>query len=117
MGQRGHQDRARVDERVSAGRRSEEAEAVNDVNPLYADGPLKGGDFAVPASSLRSGVCTLDGEAQVLYHFRKFVLFGRIIWIGAIGPHEAISDDDLFDLIVSDRAKQACEAMAEQWTT
>jgi hypothetical protein len=95
----------------------EEAQAVSDINPIYADGPLKGGEFKPP--NLRSGVVTMDpadGD-YTRYSFHKFVLFGRVIWIGATGPVDEISDADLFDLIVSDRAKQASEQIAEQWTS
>lgn len=79
-----------------------------DINPIYADGPLKGGDFKAPGAPPRA-VAALDGENQVAYHFHKLLLFGRIIWVGSTGPVDEISDDVLFDLIVSDRAKQASE--------
>ena len=81
--------------------------APETVRPLYADGPLKGRDFK-PDQPTR-GVVAMDGENPVMYHFHKLVLLGRVIWIGAIGPVDEIADDDLFDLIVSDRAKQASE--------
>jgi hypothetical protein len=80
---------------------------TRDISPIYADGPLKGKDFK--PESVRSGVAALAGETPVYYQFHRFTLFDRIIWIGAVGPIDSISKDDLFDLIVSDRAKQACE--------
>lgn len=98
--------------RVRAGR--EAAQAVRDINPIYVDGPLKGSDCK--PEHLRSGVAALDGDQRVYYQFHRFSLFDRILWIGAIGPIDEISQADLFDVIVSDRAKQASE-QAEQWTT
>jgi hypothetical protein len=92
---------------------------VRDVHPLYADGPLKGGDHKVAAALLGPGLVFADlpGGTQVRYQFHRFMLLGRIIWVGAVGPYETIAEADLFDMLVSDRAKQASERIAEQWTT
>lgn len=84
---------------------------MSDINPIYVDGPLKGREFIL--HSVRAHVAALDGESQVAYHFHRLVLFGRVIWVGATGPVDEIADADLFDLIVSDRAKQACEPATE----
>lgn len=82
---------------------------VRDISPIYADGPLKGRE--VIPDSVRSPVTAMDlaSEAPILYHFHKLVLFGRVIWVAATVPPDEIADADLFDLIVSDRAKQAAE--------
>ncbi len=92
---------------------------MRDVHPLYVDGPLKGGDFKVPATSLGHGLAVMDieNEARIRYEFHRFALLGRIVWVGAVGPYETIAEADLFDLLVSDRAKQASEEVAAQWTT
>jgi hypothetical protein len=82
---------------------------VRGINPIYADGPLKGEQF-IP-DSVRHPVAMMDpaGESPVMYHFHRFALLGRVIWVGATCPADEIADADLFDLIVSDRAKQASE--------
>jgi hypothetical protein len=83
------------------------------------DGPLKGGDFKVAAALLGPGLVFADlpGGTQVRYQFHRFGLLGRIVWVGAVGPYESIPEADLFDMLVSDRAKQASEEMMAQWTT
>ena len=83
--------------------------APETVRPLYADGPLKGRDFKLDGPFRE--VVTMDGENRVIYHFYRFFLLGRLIWIGSTVPQEEISEADLFDLIVSDRAKQASEQL------
>ena len=87
---------------------------ARDINPIYVDGPLKGRDCK--PEHFRSGVAALDGDEPVYYQLHRFILFDRIIWIGAIGPIGEISQAALFDAIVSDRAKQACELIASETT-
>jgi hypothetical protein len=92
---------------------------MRNVNPLYADGPLKGRDCTVSAAHLGPGLVVgdLPSGTQVRYQFHRFGLLGRIVWVGAVGPYETIAEADLFDMLVSERAKQASELIAAQWTT
>lgn len=87
-----------------------------DISPIYADGPLKDRDCAVPGSAhpLLNGVEAIDGESRVHYRLRKFMIFGRGIWIASVKRPDELTDAELFDVLISDRAKQACEPIHQE---
>lgn len=91
------------------------------IHPVYVDGPLKGQDFAVPASSrhvqaidpedYRPALAGGDGLLHpVTYHLRKYGFHSGnsavMLWLGCSKPGEPPADV-LADLLLSDAAKAA----------
>ena len=101
------------------------------LKPIFIDGPLKGKEVEIerltsiyiPVLIMADGIwntkLSMTGEiSQVRYEFFKFLILGHIIVIGTCENAGFLEtrnhtplDNELFDILVSDRGKQASYEM------
>ena len=84
---------------------------------LIIDGPARGQVFytegirfiavgGIPIGNV-VGKAQEEMYSQTVYHVHKYVVAGRMLRLASVSAlSEGISDDDVFDLIISDKAKE-----------
>lgn len=87
------------------------------VDPLFVNGPLKGQSHRIARTELHRGVLVMPpldpGTLQfeelpepLRYYFRRYQLFGRVLWLGVLGLEEP-DPADLFEVLLSVKAREA----------